>query len=123
MTALILAFVNRLPAVIVGPVVAALVLFGAYRWNSWVHDPAVRRAALAGYVKEVELVAANSRADELLRQLSAGAAASIALTQKFQAAQADRDAATQKLEQEIADHEKLGNTCPLTLPAIDWLHQ
>ena len=122
MIPLALIFINKLPAFIVGPAVAIAVLMGAVKYNQWFHDPAIRAAALKGYISQVELTSAQARVEEVLRQKNAGDAVVAELNVQLLTTQAARDAATQKLEQEIADHEKLSTACPLTNSNIDWLH-
>ena len=119
----ILSFLSRLPAIIVGPAVAVIVLFGAVQWNQYIHDPVVRRAALKEYVAEVTARADREVLTEMQRQKSAGDVAIAELNTELKDTQAARDAASQKLEQEIASHEKLGVNCPISQSDIDWLHK
>lgn len=125
--ALVLSFINRLPAVIVGPVVAAVVLFGAHQWNQWIHDPMVRHEALKGYVAQSKLDAAQSQLDEVTRQKSEGDLALESLKTQLAAQDIETKDLQSKLEEQVTAYENRidkmdGNCRPiLTEPDYLWL--
>ncbi|MBG1232957.1 hypothetical protein [Aestuariivirga litoralis] len=123
MLSLILAFINRLPAFIVAPAAIAATLFAVTGWNKVWHDPAVRREALIGYVAEVQFKASEAKAAEMQRQINAGNEAVTNLTARLANSTAREAAANDKLEQEIADHEKLGARCALSGADVEWLRR
>jgi len=129
--AFILALMGGVPGVIraglASVATAAVLVTGGHYYNDWIHDPAVRKAALDGYVAKVELDAEKAKAQESERQKRAGDDALEDLAAKLKNSEADAAAANDKLEQEIALHEKQsgidGRSCTLTGADIEWLRK
>lgn len=129
MIGILLALLGRVPlAIAMGGtalVVAGLSFGTGHLYDSWIHDPAIRKEALNGYVARVELDAAQAKAAESDRLKAAGDAAVNDLTAKLQTVTAQAEQVNTKLEQEISDHEKqsalAGHSCSLSGADIDWL--
>lgn len=85
----------------------------------------VERAALRGYVLKTELETANAKAFELLRQREAAEAALAAFEKKQLEEDARAAIQMSRLEEEIADNEKLlsaaGRSCLVDDADVDWL--
>ena len=100
--------------VLVGASVTGL---GGHYWQKWVHDPAIRREALKGYVAEAQLAAVQAKLDEMQRQKTAGEYAHAAFTRQVAVDQAKDAAETVHLQQEndayAAALRASNRACPL----------
>jgi len=88
----------------------------AAAYDRLIDDPAVRRAALAGYVARVELDAAEARAAEAERQRKAADAALADFSERLRQAEAAAFAAREAMEQAIADYEAKAKSAGSDLP-------
>jgi hypothetical protein len=108
--------------VLVGASVTGL---GGHYWQKWVHDPAIRREALKGYVAEAQLAAVQAKLDEMQRQKTAGEYAHAAFTRQVAVDQAKDAAETVHLQQEndayAAALRAQNRACPLDQRDIDQL--
>jgi hypothetical protein len=90
---------------------------GGHYWQKWVHDPAIRKEALKGYVAEAQLAAVQAKLEELQRQKTAGEYAHVAFTKQVAADQAKDAAETIQLQQEndayAAALRASNRACPL----------
>jgi len=115
-----------LGAVVATPIGAAAVTIAAgVAWNAWIDNPRVRREATDGLVAKVELDAVNATL-ERERALREAAERALAGYTKAAAEDAAADAEhRERLEQEIADNEKLlaaaGRACALDDADVEWL--
>lgn len=92
--------------------------------NTLILKPAYKKEVLDGYVAKVELTAANAKAAEIQRQKDIGDNAVIILQKQLADAEANSALSDQKLEEEIAKHEKAtapDAKCALSQPDIQWL--
>lgn len=109
--------------------IAGLALAGtaAALWDRYVDDPAVAAAARRGYVLTVERDAAEAELAEARRQLKVASEARDRFALGLAQAQAASAVRSEKLESEIADHEKklaeAGRACRLDRPDLDWLRR
>jgi hypothetical protein len=82
-------------------------------------------AARKGYVQEVRATAAEAKADELQRQVDAGAIVISSYQEIAKNARAAEQQTAADAEQRISDYEKLlqtaGRKCPLDQSDLDWL--
>jgi hypothetical protein len=116
-----LALLQRylLPIAFGGGLLAGVTLagVGGHYWQKWVHDPAIRKDALKGYVAEAQLAAIQARLDEVTRQKQAGDYAHAAFTRQVAADQAKDAAEAAQLQQEndayAAALRAQNRACPL----------
>lgn len=108
-------------------VTAIITLAATALYDRVVDDPAVRRQALSGYVRQAELDAANAKLAETQRQRDVAAQALEEHRKRIAALQAAQAAADARREQERADHEKAlvaaGRHDGLTDADIKWLRR
>ena len=109
-----------------GAVAGAVVVFTVMRtWDALVDDPAVRREALAGYVRQVEYEAEKAKAEEAARQRDAAVRAAKSYADLLADVRGREATAREQLEQRIADYEQelstAGRSCRLTDRDIEWL--
>lgn len=104
---------------------AAALLAAATAYDALIDDPAVRRAALAGFVAQAELSAAQAQIAEISRQKAAADASLAEFSERLRVAERAALAANDALEAAIAAHAdvlaKEGRSCPLTDADIRFL--
>jgi hypothetical protein len=92
-------------------------------WQKLVHDPAIRKDALKGYVAEAQLAALQARLDEVTRQKQAADYAHASFTKQVAADQAKDAAETASLQQEndayAAALRASNRACPLDRSDLD----
>lgn len=117
--------VTRFAAPLAAVAALVLTLVGAQLYDRWIDDPAVAKAARLDFVRKAELTAAQALHAETLRQLAAARRVNGQYLAELQAARAAEAAASEILEQEIADYEKRladnGRACLLNDADIEWL--
>ena len=109
-----------------GGIAGAVIVFSALRlWDVAVDDPAVRREALIGYVRQAEYEAEKAKAEEAARQRDAAARAAKSYADILADVRGREATAREQLEQRIADYEQelsaAGRSCRLTDRDIEWL--
>jgi hypothetical protein len=104
---------------------SALTGLGGHYWQKWVHDPAIRKDALKGYVAEAEKSALNAAIEKKARDLAAAEKANDTLRNQLAEADKAHEAATAKMEQDIKTYETLlatsGRACPLDDADRNWM--
>lgn len=124
-----LALLQRylLPIAFGGGVLAGATLtgVGGHYWQKWVHDPAIRREALKGYVAESEKSALNAAIEKKARDLAVAEKANETLRNQISEADRAHEAETTRMEQDIRTYETLlatsGRACPLSASDRDWM--
>lgn len=107
--------------------IAGLCVLAYFGFTAWlaVHDASIRHAALAGYVQQAKLDAAEAENTEIKRQLAAGRKALNQYADLLAAEQEKNRAADAAEEQRIKDNEaKLaaeGRARLLDQSDVDWL--
>lgn len=128
---MMLAWIRGLSSTITlgaGAVAGAVIVFSALRlWDVAVDDPAVRREALAGYVRQAEYEAEKAKAEEAARQRDAAVRAAKSYADLLADVRGREATAREQLEQRIADYERElsdnGRSCRLTQRDIEWLRK
>jgi hypothetical protein len=119
-----LAIGTKIGRVVTGALAVVLAVIGFRVWLA-AHDASTRHAALAGYVKQVELDAAKAKLAETERQLAAGRKALSQYAELLAAEQEQNRAADAAEEQRIKENEaKLaaeGRARRLTQSDVDFL--
>jgi uncharacterized protein YlxW (UPF0749 family) len=115
---------TKLGRIVTGAFAVVAAVVGFRLWLA-THDAGTRHAALAGYVKQVELDTTKAKLAETERQLAAGRKALSQYAELLAAEQEKNRAADAQLEQEIADHEKeqaaKGRSCSISDDDRRWL--
>lgn len=109
-----------------GGIAGAVIVFSALRlWDVAVDDPAVRREALIGYVRQAEYEAEKAKAEETARQRDAAIKAAQSYADILADVRGREATAREALEQRISDYEqelsRLGRVCRLDGRDIEWL--
>lgn len=95
--------------------------------NAFFHDPVVRAEARSGYVLEAQKTAAEARATELQRQITAGNLVIESYQEQLRNARAADAEKTAQTETEIADYERklaeASRSCLLDSSDIEWLRK
>ncbi len=106
---------------------ALVTLAAASLYDRVFDDPAVRRAALAGYVKQAELETANAKLAEAQRQRNVAAQTLEEHRRRVAALEAEQARDRERREQERAEHEQAlaaaGCDDGLTDADIRWLRR
>lgn len=117
---MLLVFLWKYKAPIIGFLVALGLVFSAHIWLKR-HDAAI----LSGYVKQVELTAANAKAETEAKRADASSAALDVLRKKTDADAVAAQASSDQLENDIHDYEtKLADakrTCTIDSDDYKWL--
>jgi hypothetical protein len=114
-----------LPIAFGGGVLAGVAMagVGGHYWQKCVHDPAIRKEAMKGYVAEAQLAAVQAKLDELQRQKAAGEYAHAAFARQVAADRVKDAAKAAQLQQEnnayAAALRAQNRACPLDQSDID----
>lgn len=100
---------------------ALAMLAVCHLYNVGIDNPAVRRAALQGYVLEVEKTAAEAAAAEMTRQRDAANQSLDEYRRRAAAAEQAKDAADAKL-QELISQDTGDDGATWTADDLRWLH-
>lgn len=116
------ALLWKFKAPLIGFLVAVALVLGGWLWLKH-HDSVL----LSGYVKQVELTAANAKLETEQRRADASAAALDVLRKKTDADAVAAQAKNEKLEKSIDDYETklaaLGRSCTADSRDVQWVHQ
>jgi len=116
------ALLWKFKAPLIGFGVAVLLVFGGYVWLRH-HDSVL----LSGYVKQVELTAANAKMETEQKRADAANAALDVLRKKTDADAVAAQAKNEKLEKSIDDYETklaaLGRSCRADGNDVQWVHE
>lgn len=105
---------------------AGLALTGAKLWNDWVDNPGIVRTQEAICLSRVETAASEARRLEQYRQYAAGRAAAEEFIKQQLAAEKERQAQIEELENEITAYEQRlteeGRSCRLSPSDLQFLN-
>jgi hypothetical protein len=125
MWATIFSLIGGWRTVLSGALVAGSALYGAHLYDQMIDDPAVVKAARAGFVLESERDALVARLAETERQRVAAEMAAGLLRAELDKQYEAEQAAADKLEQARKDYEQslvdAGRACYLNDGDIQWL--
>jgi uncharacterized protein YlxW (UPF0749 family) len=115
---------TTLGRIVTGALAVVVAVVGFRLWLA-AHDAGTRHAALAGYVKQVELDTTKAKLAETERQLAAGRKALDQYAKILAAEQEKNRASDEALEQEIKSHEAelaaKGRSCHISNDDRRWL--